>query len=208
VDFPVDFKANEVGTGFALHEEEFEGLKNLEEKMSDLFPKGRFQAAPDIPSIKSQELFEVFQMVLEKWAFLPCDSMGATVEGPAHLPLERMVGFSGPIEGFLVVRAPERFGQYLWENVGGEDGAANGIPHGDAFSEFVNLYFGHLLTNLREFVQGTFDPYLPQPSNPTLWPKDQPEAALALLVEDMPVEVRLWLGKTSHNGSAPGIAHE
>jgi chemotaxis protein CheY-P-specific phosphatase CheC len=172
------------------------------------FPKGRPEAPADIPAIKNQELFEVFQSVLEKWAFLSCDSMGATVEGPAYLPLERMVGFSGPVEGFLVVRAPERFGQYLWENVAGEDKAPNTISHGDAFSEFVNLYFGHLLTNLREFVQGTFDPYLPQPSHPALWPKYQPEAALALLVEDMPVEVRLWFGKTSHNESTPGIAHE
>ncbi len=130
------------------------------------------------------------------------------MEGPAHLPLERMVGFSGPVEGFLVVRAPERFGQYLWENVAGEDKAPNSIPHGDAFSEFVNLYFGHLLTNLREFVQGTFDPYLPQASNPSLWPKCPPEAALALLVEDMPVEVRLWFGKASQNESTPGISHE
>jgi chemotaxis protein CheY-P-specific phosphatase CheC len=176
--------------------------------MINPFPQGRPEAPGHIPAIKNQELFEVFQSVLEKWAFLSCDSMGATVEGPAYLPLERMVGFSGPVEGFLVVRAPERFGQYLWENVAGEDKAANTIPHGDAFSEFVNLYFGHLLTNLREFVQGTFDPYLPQPSHPALWPKYQPEAALALLVEDMPVEVRLWFGKTSHNESTPGIAHE
>ncbi len=172
--------------------------------MINSFPKGHSQTAADVPAIKNQELFEVFQSVLEKWAFLSCDSMGATVEGPAHLPLERMVGFSGPIEGFLVVRAPERFGQYLWENVAGEDKAPNSIPHGDAFSEFVNLYFGHLLTNLREFVQGTFDPYLPQASNPSLWPKCPPEAAAALLVEDMPVEVRLWFGKASQNESTPG----
>ena len=146
-----------------------------------------------LQSRQSQDLFEVFRDVLEKWAFLPSENIGTTVEGPANLPLERMVGFSGPLEGFLVVRAPERFGKYLWENVSGEENSSSSIPHGDAFTEFVNLYFGHLLTSLTEFRQGTFDPYLPQPSNPSLWPADKPKSSVALLVEDMPVEIRLWI---------------
>jgi chemotaxis protein CheY-P-specific phosphatase CheC len=176
--------------------------------MTNSFPNGRPQTPADVHFIKGQELFEVFQNVLEKWAFLPCDSMGATVEGPAHLPLERMVGFSGPIEGYLVVRAPERFGKYLWENVSGDEDSPDTTPHGDAFSEFVNLYFGHLLSSLRQSVEGTFDPFLPQPSDPTIWPQRQPNAALALLVEDMPVEVRLWFSRTSTHGLAPGVSHE
>jgi hypothetical protein len=162
-------------------------------------PSPKTASAPSV-SIQDQELFEIFRGVLEKWAFLPCDTMGSTVEGPAELPLERMVGFAGPLEGFLVVRAPERFGQYLWENVSGESEGTDSIPHGDAFSEFVNLYFGHLLSRFHRFAQGTFDPYLPQPSDPTLWPKRQPQASLALLVEDMPVEVRLWFGAASQTG--------
>lgn len=153
---------------------------------------------------QSQELFEVFRTVLEKWAFLPSEDIGPTVEGPAHLPLERMVGFSGPLEGFLVVRAPERFGKYLWENVSGEENSTSSIPHGDAFTEFVNLYFGHLLTGLTELRQGTFDPYLPQPSTPSLWPLGKPKSTVALLVEDMPVEIRLWIGSKAGDRTARG----
>jgi chemotaxis protein CheY-P-specific phosphatase CheC len=152
-------------------------------------------------SQQSQELFEVFRTVLEKWAFMPSDNIGTTVEGPANLPLERMVGFSGPLEGFLVVRAPERFGKYLWENVSGEENSSSTIPHGDAFTEFVNLYFGHLLTSMNEFRMGNFDPYLPQPSHPELWPKGTPSSAVALLVEDMPVEIRLWITPPTTDGS-------
>ncbi len=150
-----------------------------------------------LPAIKSRDLFEVFQAVLEKWAFLPCDYIGNAVEGPASLPLERMVGFSGPMEGCLVVRSSARFGKHLWENVSGNDLSPDDTPHGDAFSEFVNLYFGHLLTLFRQSVEGTFDPFLPQSSIPSLWPDRQPDAALALLVENIPVEVRLWLDKPS-----------
>lgn len=150
-------------------------------------------------SLQSQELFEVFRTVLEKWAFMPSDAIGTAVEGPANLPLERMVGFSGPLEGFLVVRAPERFGKFLWENVSGEENSTSTIPHGDAFTEFVNLYFGHLLTSMTEFRMGNFDPYLPQSSHPALWPKEKPQSAVALLVEDMPIEIRLWI--TSNQSS-------
>lgn len=176
--------------------------------MTNPFSNSGSPAPPATQAIHHQELFEVFQTVLEKWAFLPCDFMGLPVEGPAHLPLERMVGFTGPLDGFLVVRAPEGFGQYLWENVSGEDKALQDIPHADAFSEFVNLYFGHLLTVLRNCTGGSFDPYLPQLSNPALWPEGQPDAALALLVENMPVEVRLWLEKTSAPGRTQGNPHE
>jgi hypothetical protein len=168
-----------------------------EEKMANPFSDSGSPAPLTACAIKDQDLFGVFQEVLEKWAFSSCDSMGTTAEGPVNLPLERMVGFTGPWEGFLVVRAPEGFGRMLWENVAGEGAAPNSIAQVDAFSEFVNLYFGHLLTLFRQRTEGTFDPYLPQASNPSLWPGRRPDAALAILVDDMPVEVRLWLEKIS-----------
>lgn len=165
--------------------------------MTSSLSNGGPSAPLSIPSIKSQDLFEVFQVVLERWAFLPCDFMGTTVEGPANLPLERMVGFSGPLEGCLVVRSSAHFGKHLWENVSGNDAPEGDTPHGDAFSEFVNLYFGHLLTLFRQSVEGTFDPFLPQSSIPALWPDREPNVALALLVENIPVEVRLWMERPS-----------
>ncbi len=143
--------------------------------------------------LNDQELLDVFRGVLEKWAFLSCSDMGPVVEGPAPLPLERAVRFSGPLNGSLVVRAPEAFGLYLWENASGGTEAAQAGVRTDAFNEFVNLFCGHLLTSLRRSVQGAFNPYLPQISSPEQWPPHQPQFSMALLVEDMPVEVRLWI---------------
>lgn len=176
--------------------------------MTDSLSNGVSAAPPAVPAITNQDLYEVFQSVLEKWAFLSCDFMGGTVEGPAQLPLERLVGFSGPLEGYLVVRSSENFGKHLWENVSGDESALDAAPHGDAFSEFVNLYFGHILTVLRRHVEGTFDPYLPQSSIPSLWPGRKPDAAIALLVENIPVEVRLWIDRPSLRSLTPGAAHE
>lgn len=174
--------------------------------MTNSFSKGVVPVA--VPVVTPQELFDVFQAVLEKWAFLTCDLMGNTVDGPANLPLERMVGFSGPLEGYLVVRSSESFGKYLWENVSGSETVLDTAPHGDAFSEFVNLYFGHLLTVLRRHVEGIFDPYLPQSSIPSLWPDRKPDAALALLVGNIPVEVRLWIQRPLVPGPVSEDAHE
>lgn len=157
--------------------------------------------------LTDMELFQVFQGVVEKWAFLPCVEIGPLVEGPAHLPLERMVCFSGVVEGFLVVRAPHRFGQCLWENIAGAEGTGETLAHNDAFNEFVNLFFGHLSPSLRRPGQGLLNPYLPQASYPGLWPQRRPQASLAALVEDMPVEVRLWLGPDSPNGPACEASH-
>ena len=158
--------------------------------------------------ITGGELFQVFQEVVEKWAFLPCAEIGPLVDGPAHLPLERMVSFSGSVEGLLVVRAPHRFGQCLWENISGAESTGETLAHGDAFNEFVNLFFGHLSASLRRLAPGQLDPYLPQPSSPALWPQRRPQASLAALVEDMPVEVRLWLGADSLEGAVQGNSHE
>jgi len=176
--------------------------------MTNALSNGGPSASHSIPAIKSQDLFDIFQAVLEKWAFLPCDFMGDTVEGPANLPLERMVGFSGPLEGCLVVRSSAGFGKHLWENVSGDDESEGDTPHGDAFSEFVNLYFGHLLALFRQSVEGTFDPFLPQSSIPSLWPDRRPDAALALLVENIPVEVRLWIDRPSASTAARVPDHE
>lgn len=176
--------------------------------MTNSLSNGGSAAPLAVPAITNQDLYEVFQSVLEKWAFLSCDFMGNTVEGPAQLPLERLVGFSGPVEGYLVVRSSDNFGKHLWENVSGDEAGLDAAPHGDAFSEFVNLYFGHLLTVLRRHVEGVFDPYLPQSSIPSLWPERKPDAAIALLVENIPVEVRLWIDRPSTPAVTSGMAHE
>ena len=167
------------------------------------------QPGPTVSAkITGDELFQVFQDIVEKWAFLPCANIGPLVDGPAHLPLERMVSFSGSVEGLLVVRAPQRFGQCLWESISGSANTTDSLPHGDAFTEFVNLFFGHLSSSLRRLAPGQLDPYLPQTSYPGLWPQRRPQASLAVLVEDMPVEIRLWLGADSLEGAGKGNSNE
>ncbi len=65
------FEGGKVGTRIALQVEAFEvPFKKMEEKMINSFPKGQPWTAADAPAIKNQELFEVFQTVLEKWSFL------------------------------------------------------------------------------------------------------------------------------------------
>ena len=160
--------------------------------------------SPSQTLLTDQEILGVFSDVLEKWAFLPCADMGSVVEGPAPLPLERMVRISGPLDALLVVRAPESFGLYLWENASGGTEAARPGVQADAFNEFVNLFCGHLLTSLRRNAKEPFKPFLPQASQPEQWPQPKPRFSVALLVEDIPVEVRLWIGTPS----VPGPTHE
>ena len=161
--------------------------------MNQPLPEANHPSLEDGDSLPDQEIFEVFQKVLEKWAFLPSEYIGKVEEGPADLSLERMVAFTGPQQGLMVVRAQEEFGEFLWENLFGVEGTPNEPSREDAFTEFVNLFFGHLSQRLRHSSSGTFEPFLPQVSHPGLWPSRRPTVGFAVLVDGIPLEIRLWI---------------
>jgi hypothetical protein len=144
------------------------------------------------PRAELNALLEAMRHVLETWAYLPSGHIGEPVEGPAKLSLERSVRMTGQEQAFLNVRTLPELGSMLYQYARGEEGGVEGDE--DAFNEFVNIYCGHLMTYLWGKERAHFKPYLPLPSTPSDWPAADPSAACVFITEDIPVEVRLWIG--------------
>ena len=145
----------------------------------------------DFPKAEQNALQEAMKHVLHTWAYLPSGPIGAPVEGPAGLSLERSVRISGRALGFLNLRTSPELSFLLSQCAQGEEEPAGDSE--DAFHEFVNIYCGHLMTYLWGKSGTHFDSFLPVPTTPTDWPKGAPTASCAFLVENIPVEVRLWI---------------
>lgn len=143
------------------------------------------------PKTELRAVMEAMKHVLQTWAFLPSTEIGHPVEGPAPLALERSVRLSGPALCFLSLRTEPELSSLLSEYAQGE--APNPEDHEDAFHEFVNIYCGHLMTFLWGKAGQAFDPFIPIPTTPSDWPETEPTASCAFIVENLPVEVRLWI---------------
>ena len=145
----------------------------------------------DFPKAEQSAVQEAMRHVLHSWAYLPCGSIGAPVEGPAPLVIERSVRLSGRALAFLNIRTTPELSKMLAQCAQGEEN--HGDNGEDAFHEFVNIYCGHLMTYLWGKAGAKFDSFLPVPTTPMDWPNVQPSASCAFLVENIPVEVRLWI---------------
>jgi hypothetical protein len=143
------------------------------------------------PKAELNAIMESMRHVLHSWAYLPSGPIGTPVEGPARLDLERSVILSGRALAFLNVRTCPELTSLLSQCAMGEPGSAADAE--DAFHEFVNIYCGHLTTYLWGKEGAKFNSFLPVPSTPTEWPRVEPSASCAFLVENIPVEVRLWI---------------
>ncbi len=150
----------------------------------------------DFPKAEMNAVMEAMKNVLHSWAYLPSGSIGAPVEGPAPLQLERSVRLSGRALGYLNVRTNPELSKILAEYAQGEPVAVENQE--DAFHEFVNIFCGHLMTYLWGKEGKGFDSFLPIPTTPADWPITSPAASCAFIVEDIPVEVRLWIKGDRH----------
>jgi hypothetical protein len=146
---------------------------------------------------------EVVDRVLCDWAYLGSQPAGVPAPGPADLPLEYTVRLSGPAHYLLVMRSTEALGSAVAVASTGDPGAKGLGP--DAFRELVNLVAGHLLTDCLDGGTELYRSFLPQASGPADWPGHEPMGQALLLVENHPLEIRLWATQAK---AAPTTAEE
>ena len=144
-----------------------------------------------LPKTEVMAVVEAMRHVLQGWAFLPLDYIGEPVAGPARMPLEWSVRLSGAALCFLNIRTFPEVSALLSHHAQGEGTGPE--DQEDAFREFVNIFCGHMVTYLWGKEGAAFDPYIPVPTTPEDWPNANPSASCAFLVENVPVEVRLWI---------------
>ena len=144
---------------------------------------------------------EVVDRVLSDWAYLSTQPAGTPAPGPADLPLEYSVRLSGPAHYLLVMRSTEALGSAVAVASTGDPGAEGLGP--DAFRELVNLVAGHLLTECLDGGSELYQSFLPRASVPADWPSSDPMGQALLLVENQPLEIRLWADQSGagHGGS-------
>ena len=138
-------------------------------------------------------ILECLAEVLETSAKLRCRHIGMPAEGPASLPLEFSVRYYGQSSIYLNVRTTMELAQLLEASI--QDGAMKPGKREETFKEFVNAFGGRLTAYLWGSVGGNSSPDIPSLSTPQSWPAREPTACCAFIVENWPLEVRLWMGE-------------
>ncbi len=150
----------------------------------------------EFPKSELNGILQGVSVVLESWANLSSRYIGVPVEGPAPLPLEFSVKFSGQASGYLNVRTSDELAKVLYRSI--QTKAKSHISQDDIFREFVAVFSGRLMAYLWGNNWGLFKSDAPTFSTPENWPKTDPSACCAFIVENWPVEIRLWIETDKH----------
>jgi hypothetical protein len=129
---------------------------------------------------------ELIKDVLSAWGDFSVRFDGRPAAGPAALGMERAVAFSGATQGTLVLRCPTGLGAML----------ARARSQGEAEEAFRDLSI-QVGRRLLESLGGPSErPALLSDRGACSsrdWPSGRPRLSLALLVDGLPLELRLWL---------------
>ena len=137
---------------------------------------------------------ELIKEVLGAWGDFSVRFDGRPEQGPAALGMERAVAFSGATQGTLVLRCPLGLGSMLAK--------ARGQGEADAAFRELSIQVGRRL--LESLGGPEARPALLSDRGATCsrdWPAGRPRLSLALLVDGLPLELRLWLKGQPEAGS-------
>jgi len=153
-----------------------------------------YSAVPEpsnqIPQSELNGILKSVEAVLQSWAHLSSRYIGMPAEGPATLPLEFSVRFSAPFSLFLNIRTTNEMAQVIIHSIRGQ--ILFPISDEEAFKEFANLLSDRLMGYLWGNNRRPFKPDEQFLSVPQNWPIGEPTACAAFIVENSPIEVRLW----------------
>ncbi|HVZ79540.1 MAG TPA: hypothetical protein VHE12_01920 [bacterium] len=137
------------------------------------------------------DLSHLLERVLRIWGVGRILHKGTPAEGPAYLPMERMVTLSGAVKGLLVVRSTREFA--LWLRSRRENTVLGRYPEEDIFEELVSLFCLYLVHSFWKPHLFFLGPIHPFPSIPADWPEETTRSAATMEIEGFPLEIRLWI---------------
>jgi hypothetical protein len=141
---------------------------------------------------------ELIKDVLKGWGEFAVRFDGKPAPGPASMAMERAVVLSGSMQGVLILRCPQAFAQML-SSLKSADGVRPDLEA--TFRDFTQQSAHRLIEALSAQNQLPMVLTMPLASTHQSWPSGRPRLALALLIDGLPLEVRLWL-------KAPGDASD
>jgi hypothetical protein len=162
-------------------------LDIITETPDQLFQGGRPATIPH-----SRDLAVHFEKFVKYWAGRAAvEYLGPTSGDTVDMPVEVSVRWKGSVGGTLVIRCYRDFLKWLMESR--DYKPLNLFTEKEIFHEMSTLYCVYLIQYfwLSEiFEMGLV---LPRFSTPQDWPLREPDATCGLLVEQNPVEIRLWM---------------
>ena len=133
-----------------------------------------------------------FQKFVKYWAGkAEVEYLGPTGANTIDMPVEVSVRWKGSVSGTLVIRCYREFLNWLMESR--DYKPLNLCTEKEIFHEMSTLYCVYLIQYF--WISELFELglVLPRPSTPQNWPVRDPDSTCSLLVEQNPVEIRLWL---------------
>jgi hypothetical protein len=143
-----------------------------------------------IPQSELNGILKSVESVLQSWANLSSHYIGMPAEGPAPLPLELSIRFSAPFFIFLNIRTTSDMTQVIIRSIRGQ--SIFPISDEEVFKEFSNFLSDRLMGYLWGNNRRPFKPDQQFFSTPQNWPIGEPAACAAFIVENLPIEIRLW----------------
>jgi len=134
-------------------------------------------------------LFHDMEEILGNWIGLSAIHLGEPVEGLSPLFLEESVSLEMPSLQ-LVIRSTPDLAIVLANEIKRE--RAKILEPKEAFHQLVKHYAGRLIRQF--YFAGIPSEIISKTSSPECWPTQKPMIACAVLVEKIPIEIRLWLG--------------
>lgn len=145
------------------------------------------------PPLPLLDLSHLFEKVVRIWGLSTVHHLGKIQDQQTYLPLERMVTLTGAVKGFLVVRSTREFA--LWLRSRRENTVLGRYPEEEIFEELVSLFTLYLVHSFWKPHLFSLGPVVPFPSIPSDWPNEPARFSATLMVEEFPLEIRLWLEK-------------
>ena len=129
---------------------------------------------------------ELIKGVLGDWGDFSVRFDGRPAQGPAALGMERSLAFSGATQGTLILRCPPGLGGMLAK--------ARGAGEADAAFRDLSIQVGRRLLESLGGPESRPALLSDRGASSSLdWPAGRPRLSMALLVDGLPLELRLWL---------------
>jgi len=139
------------------------------------------------------DLFNALENILWFWPELFIQSAEITETQRSQMILTRSVRLTGTHEGTVTFQATPELGALMAQNLLQIE---NADAHAaDAFTEFVNMFCGHMMNRIRDTTKASFRHFLPLEVPKSEWPASSPDSTLMVGVGAHLLQIDLWLSR-------------
>jgi hypothetical protein len=184
-----------VGPSLALlNREEYPEVLMLK-TITQAVKQGFFPATKPEVIPTSMDLGGHFEKFVKYWADPEFQYRGPIQDDLPGMSSEVSIRWKGEVGGRIVIRCHPKFLRWLEESR--DTKPSHMQTETEIFREMSSLYAVYLIYCFWMSDFSEMGMIQPNPSTPADWPVRKPSATCSLLVQNNPVEIRLWVGAAS-----------